>query len=352
MKTYIIAEMAWGYTGDYKTAIEILKAASEAGANAIGIHITHMETYMTKDYLCTAGQTLSARDTGEVPENVYKYLDRINMTNDQWLSFDKEAEKLGIDIVAMCNDVNSFEFSKQMNIKKYVLAASLFHEWELIKKTIKYNNDIIIRIGGASLKEIDDIVNYILETDDKSKINLLAGIQLYPTPITELHINSVSKLIKRYETKTNVSLGLADHIDGDNPYAIYLPALALSLGVTTIEKHITTLRELKLEDFEAALGAEQFKQFVGFIRASEIALGDGSLDYLINPQNEKYRLVLRKRLVASRDINEGETIDKGSICFMRCDTGLELEHYDKVINRKASKMIKKLGGIDFSNVQV
>ena len=350
MKTYIIAEMAWGYTGKYDVALDILNYIKFSKADAIGIHITDMSTYMTKDYKCLAGQTLSARDDADDDVDIYKYLDDINMTNEQWLNFDNEAIKAEVDIVAMCNDMKSFLFSKQMKIKKYVIAASLFHEWDLIKKIVEYNNDIIIRIGGASLSEIDDIVDFILSVDKNSKINLLAGLQLYPTPIEQLHLKSIQILKNRYKNK-NVTLGIADHIDGDHEYSKFLPAIALAYGIETVEKHITTDRSIKLEDFEAAIGGEDFSDFVKYIRTAELALGDGNLDYLINPENEKYRLVLRKRLVAKNNINKGEIITEDKLIFMRCDYGLELEHLDKIINKKAVNDIKKHTGITLNDVK-
>ena len=49
--------------------------------------------------------------------------------------------------------------------------------------------------------------------------------------------------------KFKCSIGLADHIDGGNEFAIYLPALAVPLGVDVIEKHITLNRKEKSEDF-------------------------------------------------------------------------------------------------------
>ena len=351
MKSYIIAEMAWGYTGEYDIAVDLLNFVKSSQADAIGIHITDMPTYMTKDYKCLAGQTLSARDEdqGQDDVNIYKYLEDINMTNDQWMNFDKEASKIGVDIVAMCNDLESFLFSKKMNVKKYVIAASLFHEWDLIKQIVEYNNDIVIRIGGASLQEIDDIVEFILSVDEKAKINLLAGIQLYPTPLKQLHLKSIQVLKDRYSSK-NVTLGIADHIDGDHEYAKFLPAIALAYGIETVEKHITTDRKIKLEDFEAALGGKDFLDFVKYIRTAELALGDGSLDYLINHENDKYRLVLRKRLIAKDKINEGEIITEDKLTFMRCDYGLELEHLSKIKGKKALKDIKKHSGITLEHV--
>ncbi len=342
--------MAWGYTGSFDKAVEILQHVKSAGANAISIHITDMESYMTKDYKCIAGQTLSTRDEDNTSMSVYEYLDNINMSHQGWLDFDKIAAEMGVDIVAMCNDYKSFVFSKRLNITRYVIAASLFYEYELIKAIVEYNNNVIIRIGGASLKEIDNIVSYIFSLDKNAKINLLAGIQLYPTPIEQLHLKSIQLLTERFKNE-NVTIGIADHIDGDHPFAIYLPALALAYGIETIEKHITTDRSLKLEDFEAALSGKQFEEFVKYIRTCEVALGESNLDYLENPQNEKYRLVLRKRVVAGRKISKGTLITEDMIVFMRCDTGVELEYLDKILGRRCARGIKQFEGLSFSDVE-
>ena len=99
-------------------------------------------------------------------------------------------------------------------MKKYVISAALFLELDLIKMMVLENNDIVLRAGGATLDEIESIVNFILSIDNSSKINILVGIQLYPTPINELHIASISSL-REYFKNTNITFGLADHIDGD-----------------------------------------------------------------------------------------------------------------------------------------
>ena len=59
MRTYIIAEMAWSPMGNLNTAIEIMKGAKKADADAIGIHIVDMESLMVKDYKCLDGKAVS-----------------------------------------------------------------------------------------------------------------------------------------------------------------------------------------------------------------------------------------------------------------------------------------------------
>ena len=332
MKTYVIAEMAWSHTGSLGKAIEMLEGATESGADAISIHITDMPTYMTKDYKCIAGTTLS--DSADETLSIYDFLVSINLSDDDWKRFSCRADELNIDLVVMCNDQQSFEFSKKINVKKYVVSAASFLELDLIENIIRYNNDIILRTGGATIDEIDTVLEHIYKIDDLSRVCLLAGIQLYPTPIDNMHIRSLRKIHDRY-TRSGFSLGLADHIDGDHPYAQYLPAISLALGATVIEKHITTDRKDKLEDYEAALGIDQFKIFVNYIREAEKALGDSSLKYMNdNESYKKYRLVGRKKIVASRKLKAGEAITRDMISFKRADFGAQLENIKRFIGKK------------------
>lgn len=345
--TYIIGEMAWSHNGKLENALKILQGLKEANANAVGVHLTDLNTYMTKSYKCLAGQTLS--DSADDSLSIYEYLQRINLTNDEWLEFSKRAHDLMIDIVAMCNDYLSFCFSKMIKVKRYVISAACFGEYDLISEIVKYNNNLILRIGGATLAEIDEIIDFILTIDGHSKITLLAGIQLYPTPIEQLHLASISKLKQKYD-KPNINIGLADHIDGDNSNAITIPALALAYGVDIFEKHVTTDRLDKLEDYEAALGLKEFKEFVQYISAAELALGSGDIDYLENDSYEKYRNVSRKKIVAARELTKGEVITKEKIAFKRSDHGSQLTNLKLFIGKKLNKNKYIDDGIDIEDL--
>ena len=238
--------MAWSHTGNLNIALEILKSVKQSGADAISIHLTNMSTYMVKDYKCLAGTTLSASADNE--SSIYDYLNTINLTENEWKTFSNEAKKIDIDLVVMCNDIESFEFSLELQVSRYVIPASNFLEYNYIERIVKKNSNLILRSGGATLEEVIKIVEYIFKLENRAKICLLAGIQLYPTPIDQLHIASLKTLAEKFKNK-NLSFGLADHIDGDNQFAKYLPALAIPYGATVLEKHITRTREEKLEDF-------------------------------------------------------------------------------------------------------
>lgn len=350
MNTYIIAEMAWGHTGSLQNALDILQGIKDAGAQAIGIHLTDLETYMTKDYRCLVGQTLSVTDEDNSGQTIYEYLDKINLSPDEWREFAKHAQNLEIDIIAMCNDMKSFEFSRELPIKKYVISAASFLESDLIDSFMSVNPNLVVRIGGATLPEIDALVDYVLAKDDKATIELLIGIQLYPTPISQMYIGSIAELKKRYNDP-RVLFGLADHIDGDDENAKYLPALALPYGIQSIEKHITTAREAKLEDFEAALSIKDFKTFVQFIQNAEDALGDENLAYLTNDQYQRYRMVSRKKVVANAALSKGATIKREDVTFMRADSGCQLSDLPDLLGKTLKRDIQVQEGLTLEDVE-
>lgn len=348
MSAYIIAEMAWSHTGSLERALEILEGAKRAGADAISIHITDMPTYMVEDYKCIAGTTLS--DSADQQATIYGFLDKINLSHEQWRVFDERAKAVGIDLVVMCNDRVSFEFSKSLNVCRYVISPASFLEDQLIEDIVRRNSDMILRTGGATLDEVADVVKRILKADPNSRICLLAGIQLYPTPIEELHLASLRAIAEQFD-RPGIMIGLADHIDGDHPYAIHLPALALAFGAKVLEKHITTDRREKLEDYEAALGIEQFAGFVDYIRTAGRALGYGSLDYMAdNPSYQKYRMVTRKKIVASIDLAAGTILTRQMLAFKRADHGAQLDVLDQLIGRPLKAAKKRDEGVDVVDV--
>jgi sialic acid synthase SpsE len=335
-KTNIIAEMAWAHDGSIEKAVKIMRAAKEAGADAIGIHITDLPEYMVLNYGHGAGRV----SEGKGEEGIYHYLSNINPSPEDWGYFSQEARKTGINICIMPNDFSSLEFcEKSMEVSFYAISAASFVETDFVKALGSCNRRTLFRIGGATLGEMESAMN-LFRSKSSAEIILLHGFQNYPTSLEETNIRALSSLREIF----GVSVGLADHIDGGSSIAKSLPILALAFGATVIEKHITWNRTEKGEDFEAALNPSDFREFVDTVRAAEIALGNPHWGPL-SVGAERYRSVSRKRIVAARDLSQGISVSPSDVAFKRSDEGISADKTEILIGRTLKTNLAKDEGI-------
>ena len=341
-KTHIIAEMAWGHDGSISQAIRLLKEAKDCGADSFCIHITDLPNYMVGYYGNGEGVVSAGRENLDV----YKYLENINISNDEWLKLSAVAKEIDFDLCVMPNDIHSLEFSeKALNPEYYVVSPACFAEEDMLKAIAKTQKKTFFRIGGGYLAEIESAINIFRESGNE-KIVLLHGFQNYPTKIEELDLS----LLESLKNIFGIEVGLADHIDGGNPLAKVIPILSLPYGATYIEKHITLDRSKKSEDFESALNPVDFKDFVANVRSAEAAIGSASLAKM-SEATKKYRNVVRKRVVASREIQQGEVISMDNLTYKRCDVGLTPDKVDCLLGRRAAKNLLEDDIVDFSNVK-
>lgn len=325
MKTYIIAEMAWAHDGSLDKAVEIMRGAKRAGADAIGIHLTRLEDYMVRYY----GNGQGKVSAGHESEDIYLYLDRINLREDQWLTFGEEARKEGIDVVVMPNDMASLAFAaERLHPRAFVVPAASFVEEDFLRAVAARGTRTYFRIGGAHLGEVEQALG-IFRSAGNPDVVLLHGIQMYPTPLGSTDL----ALLPSLKALFGVEVGLADHIDGGRPLARVLPLLAIPYGATCIEKHITLDREERGEDFEAALDPAAFQEFVEFVRAAETAIGSASFRGLSEDQL-RYRDVSRKKMVAAASLEPGVVIGREHLGFKRCDQGLTVDQMPRVLGRQ------------------
>lgn len=339
---FIIAEMAWSHDGSVANARTIIRGAADAGADAISVHITSMKDYMVKNYGSTAGQTLSA---GKEQEVIYDYLDRINLKDGDWAELFPYARSLGLAVCAMPNDIQSLRLCERLKPDIYVIASACFVEEDFISEVAKQKKPVILRIGGASLGEIENTIN-IIKRQGADDIILLHGIQLYPAKVEDTHLKLIPSLAEIF----GLPVGLADHIDGESELSLIVPLIAIPLGAAAMEKHITHNRSLHGEDFEAALNPDKFKEFVTYVREVEKALGTSRFrDF--SPGELKYRAVSRKRIVAAKKLNKGEKITRDNIAVKRADAGSYPDESKYLMGRTAKDNIGKDEPISWDKVE-
>ncbi len=156
--TFIIAELAWAHDGSVEKGIRIIRGAVEAGADAFSIHVTSLPDYMVRAY-GNAG-TVSA---GKPTSAIYDYLDQINPSFDGIAEMAAAVRAGGLAVCLMPNDFASLEFCETLEPDAYVLAPACFAEHDFVEAIGAKTRPVILRIGGATLGEIEDAVRILRE---------------------------------------------------------------------------------------------------------------------------------------------------------------------------------------------
>lgn len=341
---YIIAEVAWGHNGNVEEFQHIIDIATANGASALSVHVTDLPSYMVPTY----GVKKEAVSVELKSESVFQYLERINIQGDELEKLCSYIKSKSLDLIVMPNDVKSLEFTMQkLHPDALVLPSAAFVDSILISAMSKTSLPVFLRVGGATTLEIHKVIQELRKLIDR-KIVLLHGHQNYPTKIEDLRFDWINQL----KVFPNVEIGLADHVSGDDQFALITGPIAMALGVRYIEKHLVLDFEKRGEDFEAALDKNTFPIFMDLITKSSKALNsNSSINDELPPDILRYRNISRKKIVSSKPILKGERFTLENVAFMRASEGVECSEINVLLEKVAKKSYKQFESIESNEWQ-
>jgi N,N'-diacetyllegionaminate synthase len=288
---YIIAEAAQGYEGSVDLALMLVRAAKAGQANAVKFQIIFASD------LCEPGYVY------------YDLFKKLEMPAEAWRRIRDEAHRLGLEMVADVFGPASLEIVVSSEMDGIKLHSTNFFDDALTVASIETGKRLFVSIGGI---EIDDVAAFVQRHPAVlERGTILFGYQAEPTPINENKLNRISALRELF----GIDVGFMDHSDGDGCHTISLSAMALALGVSVFEKHITLDRALELEDYVSALPPSDFAAYASQLRDLATALGDASLT--LSADEIAYRSRALKRVVAARDLAAGRTVEPKDIRLSR-----------------------------------
>ena len=334
-KTYIIAEMSGNHGGKIEKAIDIVRAAAEAGADCLKIQTYTADTITinchTEPFLVKTG----------LWQNDYLYdLYTKAYTPWEWTTpIKEEAEKLGMDFLSTPFDFTAVDFLESVGVEYYKIASFEIIDIPLVRKVAQTGKPVIMSCGMASEDEIREAVDTVKATDNSNLI-LLKCCSAYPTNYATMNLRTIIDMREKF----GVPVGLSDHSIGT-----LTDIAAVALGVPVIEKHICLSREDKTVDGAFSLDKDEFKQMVTDVRNAELSLG--GINYGPS-EDEAQSYAHRRSLFAVKDIKAGEAFTAENIRSIRPACGLHTRYYDELIGgRIASRDISFGTPLSWEDVQ-
>jgi pseudaminic acid synthase len=322
---YIIAEMSANHNQDFDKAVRILRAAREAGADAV-----KLQTYTpdTMTISCKNEDFQAGKDTIWGGGSLYD-LYREAFTPWEWQpKLRAIADDLGIDLFSSAFDSTAVDFLEDMGIPVHKVASFEIVDIPLIEKMAKTGKPLIISTGMATLGEIDEAVQAAYDAGAK-QIALLKCTSAYPAPAEEMNLRAIPNLMETF----HVPVGLSDHTLGTT-----VPVAAVALGACIVEKHFSLSRDIPCPDSAFSLEPHEFKAMVEAIRVTEKALG--AVRYGAGEQEAQSRN-FRRSLFVVRDTQAGQVFTEENVRSIRPGHGLPPRYLPEVLGRRAVQDIER-----------
>lgn len=321
----IIAEAGVNHNGSYDTAIEMVDAAKKAGADYI-----KFQTFVPEKLVSAYAEKAEyQKKTTGSDESQLDMLKKLTLTNDEFLNIKKYCDKIGIGFLSTPFDQESIDFLEKLNMDFWKVPSGEITNLPYLEKIAETKRKVVMSTGMSSINEIQDAVN-LLEKNGAGDIILLHCNTQYPTPFEDVNLKAMNTI----QMVTGKKVGYSDHTNG-----IAVSIAAVAMGAVVIEKHFTLDREMEGPDQKASLEPEELHKMVSSIRNIEKAIGQEIKTPSVSEINN--RNVVRKSIVANRDIKMGEVFSKDNLTTKRPGDGISPMFWYDVLGKEAIRDFKK-----------
>lgn len=313
-RVFIIAEIGINHNGNIDTAREMIKTAREIGADAVKFQLIKTDQFCTRD------------------SKYYEMFKDIEFSEDEFHELYDYSKKQGIIMFTACSQLDGLDFIEKAGFPLLKIGSPNITNFPMLERISTILKPIILSTGMSTMPEVEDAIK-IIRKKNPFPLVILHCVSSYPASMEETNLRAIKTLKNAFPHSI---IGFSDHTT-DSRAAI----AATALGSKVIEKHFTLDKKMEGHDHWFSADPEEFKKLIADIRETEKALGSG----LKEPQKSELEMikVARRYIVASRDIEEGETIQKEMLDLKRIEgeNGIEPKFMKKIHGKIAKEKIKK-----------
>jgi sialic acid synthase SpsE len=356
--TYVIAEIGVNHNGDIKLAKELIHSAKASGANAVKVQIFNALKVVNEN------TELAEYQKREEFRSQLDLIRGLEFKPESFIDLQNECEKISIDFLASTFDQESMDFAvNKLDLKYLKVASGEITNTQHLYSAGASGLPIILSTGAASIGEIERALSFIChgilghlpnrstESTDilvlknnwdklQSRVKLMHCSSNYPASYSQLNLRAIRTLKKSF----GLEVGYSDHSPGS-----IASVIAVTLGASIIEKHLTLDKNGNGPDHAASLNVEEFSQLIRDIRVAEQTLGDGRKIPAIEELST--RKVIRRALFTTTSLSKGDLVTEDSIIAIRSQVGIKSEHFFKVLGSTLSRDIAEGAPIHWSDLE-
>ena len=323
MSVFIIAEAGVNHNGSIDVAKKLIDEASNAGADAV-----KFQTFKAKDLVSKKAQKAEyQKKTTDKKESQFDMIKKLELN----VAMHKE-------LISYCNiknimflsspfDLDSIKLLDELGLLVFKIPSGEITNLLYLRHIGKLNKKVILSTGMADINEIKDALDTLISNGtQKENITVLHANTMYPTPLKDVNLRAMITIGNTFD----IAFGYSDHTLG-----IEVDIAAVAMGARCIEKHFTLDSTMEGPDHKASLEPGELKSMVRAIRNIEVALGS-SIKKPSNSERPNMEVV-RKSIVAKKNIKKGDVLCEQNLVIKRPGNGISPMRWDNIIGTYATK---------------
>lgn len=315
---FLIAEIGINHEGDEQLCERMIHAAAAAGADAVKL------------------QTVTPEESYHPDTDSYALFKTSVLSEESLCRLMEAARAAGVVLFSTPGDMPALALMESVGMPVIKISSGLLTNTPLIEAAAATGRPMILSTGMAYVSEVEAAVTAAGSGGCRA-IAILQCTSLYPAPPSTLNLRAMQEMSRQFE----VPVGYSDH----HPGGLACVA-AVAMGAAVIEKHFTLDATAAGADHAISLEPEDFASMVRDIRRVEEMQGRPEK----GPVSEEAPLrdSRHRRLVAARDLLEGETLKAGDFYLMRLPDGtgvLPADRLSDVLGRTLLRGVARLEGL-------
>ncbi len=323
MSVFIIAEAGVNHNGSVDLAKKLIDVASISGADAVKFQTFKAENLVAKNTQKADYQ----KQTTDASESQFDMIKKLELDVEAHKELIAYCQKKDIIFLSTPFDHESIDMLSDLGLQIFKIPSGEITNLPYLRHIGSLGKQIILSTGMSNIKEVGDALDILVNAGtSKDNIIVLHANTMYPTPMEDVNLNAMLTIQKEF----GVDIGYSDHTLG-----IEVDIAAVAMGASCIEKHFTLDKTMDGPDHKASLEPEELKAMVGAIRNIEKALG--SSEKKPSPSESVNIKVVRKSIIASKDIQKGDLLTDKNITVKRPGNGISPMKWDDIVETIATK---------------
>ncbi len=324
-KVFVIAELSANHGKSINVAIETIRAAKRAGADAI-----KLQTYTPDTITLHSEKEYFKIDHGTVWDGQFLY-DLYQEASLPWewhAKLFEVANRVGLVCFSSPFDITAVDLLEELNCPIYKIASLEITDIPLIEYVASKGKPIIISTGIAEISDIELAIETCRKVGN-NQITILKCTSAYPAAPEDANLLTIPDIKKQFKVES----GLSDHTLG-----IEAAVVAVALGAKVIEKHFILDKSIGGPDAHFSLDEKEFKQMVDAIRKTELMMGN--VDYEMTDKKKKSRQFSRS-LFITEDVKKGDLLTERNVRSIRPGFGMHPKYYRGVLGKRFNGSYEK-----------